>query len=472
MIRLADNLQIDLQRAAGQRIAVIGKSGSGKTNSLIVFTEEWNGCGLPATIIDPMAQFVTLPDRQPAILAGRGKTAHIAIDEKNAASLAEFSLRERVTIILDFSLYSDDETMEILKAYLEALWARIFLLEEPQPYALIIDEAHLFAPQSGITPLSKTIIDMAKRGRHKRLTTVVATQRAAAITKEFLTQATLLIAHRLSFGIDTNILKEQLPLPGQQLNAMMRKLQTGAALVIGDAALVGDEDYLMVQVRQASESPSAGSAPIQITAGCCASIDEVIKTLLTEIESGGKQSPADDEMGRLRDEVRGLNYIINEKDEEISRLKAVAALALIANALPVKQPRLPVTNTIQAAAPAVPQGAPVTSPNSFSSQVAISRQRTKLNNMITEIRKATSKERALFVLLLGNPDKSISSVEASRRLGYHSSELGKRPPVKLMKMGLIQRTSNYEYYVSMESITRQFPNLPADELVSDLSGVV
>lgn len=472
MIRLADNLQIDLHKAAGQRIGVIGKSGSGKTNSLIVFAEEWNGCGLPATIIDPMAQFIDFPNRQSAILAGRGKTAHIAIDERNAALLAEFSVRERVTIVLDLSLYSDDETMDILKIYLETLWAYIFIQPEPQPYALLIDEAHLYAPQSGVTPLSKTIIDMAKRGRHKRMTTVVATQRAAAITKEFLTQATLLIAHRLSFGVDTAILQEQLPLPKQELNSMMRKLNTGAALVIGDAALVGDADYLMVQVRLAEELPSADSVPVLAAGACFTSIDQIVQTLMAEIAAGGKQPPADDEPSRLKDEVRGLNHIINDKDDEIARWKAVAALALIGRAQPVNLPRLPVPVMASNTAPAVAATAPVQSQNGFSAQILISRQRNKLTNMITEIRKATMRERALFVLLLENADQPISSVEASRRLGYHSSELGKRPPTKLMKMGLIQRTSAYEYLVSLDVITKQFPNLPADELVSDLSGVV
>src|SRR5687767_13468913 len=109
VLHIADNLQIEPGRAVGQRFAAIGKSGSGKTNSLLTFAEEWLGAGWPLTFLDPMAEALALPASYPVVLLGRRKTAHLEITSANAAQLAEFSVKERVSFVLDMSLYSDDE---------------------------------------------------------------------------------------------------------------------------------------------------------------------------------------------------------------------------------------------------------------------------------------------------------------------------------------------------------------------------
>jgi hypothetical protein len=459
MIRLADNLQIDLQKAAGQRFAVIGKSGSGKTNTLGVFVEEWVGAGLPATILDPMAQFHTLPVTLPVILAGRGKTAHVEITDENAAMLARLSAIHRVSVVIDLSLYTEDEAMEILRGYLESMWATIFAQENPQPYALVIDEAHLYAPQSGVTVLSKTIIDIAKRGRHKNLTTVVATQRAAAITKEFLTQATLLIAHRLSFGVDTGILQEQLPLPKQELNALMRKLATGEALVIGDAALVGDVDYLRVQVRERRSKTT--DAPVSISAPS-SNVADVLKLLA---ENKKEPDGDDGDPGALRDENRAFKSIIADQDEKIAALRALVSVLVATQRARIQET---VVSEIKINQPDQPA-------NGFTNQLVVSRQRGKLAQLVKSIRKVSKPERLLFVWLLEHPGRKVNSLDAGPRFGYSYLHLQKSPPKKLMEMKLIEREPadrGFDYFVSREKLAQQFPDLPIDHVVRDLAGVV
>lgn len=470
MIVLADNLQIDLQRAAGQRLAIIGKSGSGKTYTEGRFIEQWVGAGLPATVIDPMAQFIDLPAILPVILAGRGDGAHIEIKFSNAAALARLSVEHRVTVILDMSLYSDDESMDILEEYLEVMWSVIFVQKSPQPYALVIDEAHLYAPQSGVTPLSKTIIDIAKRGRHKKLTTVVATQRAAAITKDFLTQATLLIAHRLSYGVDTAILREQLPLPAKELNAMMRKMNTGEALVIGDAALVGDVDYLRVQIlprQEIGETP--GETPI-IT-GSLTQIADVLRLLAENVPFPTANETV--EIDRLTDETEGLRDVITEREQEIQRWKQIAALALIGRCFPMQQ-RLPMVVEIETTTPAQDEEeSDWRSP--LSIQRAKGQQRRRFEKLLSDIRKMSVSHRALFVWLLEHPGERLNLLKAARRLGYSTTTMMKHPPTGLLNTGLLEREyeiDGYEYFVRRETLKAQFPDLPLSEMIDDLSGVV
>lgn len=250
-IDIGQQFHIQRRDLIGKRIAAIGKSGSGKTHTLFVLIEEWLSGGYPATVVDPMGQFRALGDVYPVLIVGRGEHTHVEITPTNAATIAELSLRERISVVLDLGLYRSDEEMPILEAYFQRLEDIAFPQLAPPPYAVVIDEAHMYAPEVGSTPISDTIKSLAKIGRHKNLTTMVATQRAASVDKDFLTQANLLFAHRLTFGIDTAVLREQLPLAPKELNAMMRKLAIGEAVVMGDSEFIGfDDDYLRVQIRQ------------------------------------------------------------------------------------------------------------------------------------------------------------------------------------------------------------------------------
>ena len=70
------------------------------------------------------------------------------------------------------------------------------------PGWVLIDEAHEYCPQSGITPSTEHIIRFAKKGRSLGLGLVTTTQQPSALSSRLSSQINMLICHALAFEDD------------------------------------------------------------------------------------------------------------------------------------------------------------------------------------------------------------------------------------------------------------------------------
>lgn len=259
-MRLGDDFEINIGKAQakgeGLRFSVLGKSGSGKTNTLFVIAEEMLAAGFPLLVIDPMNCFRHLRSLPyPVIVAGPRPSADVRLTLDNAPALAEWFFKERVSLVIDTGMYEPGQDVEIVAAFLERFWRLILTQDEDtalQPYAILLDEAHEFIPQGKGTQAATILKDIGKRGRQMNVWVFTATQRAASMDKNFLTQVNGIIALRVSLGLDTAVVAAGMSASEKTIVGIMRKLETGQALVIGDSELIdcGDEDYKIAQVRQ------------------------------------------------------------------------------------------------------------------------------------------------------------------------------------------------------------------------------
>ncbi|HEX7766050.1 MAG TPA: hypothetical protein VF443_05015, partial [Nitrospira sp.] len=155
LLKLGENLNINigpaLAKGEGLRGTLLGKSGSGKTHSLFVLAEESLAQGWPLVIVDPMNNFRHLRKLPyPVIVAGKRPSAEVQLTVENAATLGEWFFRQRVSIVIDTSMYKPGEDMKVVAAFLQSFWRLVLEQDENavlQPYAIIIDEAQLFVPQ-------------------------------------------------------------------------------------------------------------------------------------------------------------------------------------------------------------------------------------------------------------------------------------------------------------------------------------
>lgn len=496
VLNIADNLHIHTTHAVGQKFSALGKSGSGKTNTLLVFAEQWVTVGgWPLTFIDPMAQAKALPTSLPVILAGRRRKAHVEITEANAAALARLSLRERMSVVIDLSLYQDAEAMEILTRYLGALWAMILPEEEPLPYGILIDEAHLYVPQSGTTPIADLIIDLAKRGRHKNVTTFVATQRAAAIDKEFLTQANLMFAHRMSMGVDMKVIGERLPTANKTLLATMRKLKKGEAVVTGDPEFIGDdEDYIQSQVHLSAALQSVrlpgetGPETVSVKP-----IDEGILEALAQLANLKTPDNADDtddvealhrRIAELHGQVQVLEQALDEVrgerdalDSEVEYLRSRQAEAIpavangVAHVAAVRQ-----TPLWEAPAPLfdrtpIPELEESLYRSPRATERAIKKQERAFASLMSYVGSLQKQYRMWLDYLLDHEEMSFSPRELARFTGYSESTIVRFMP-DLVHRELVQREKvrgKAVFHVAVRSLfERDYPDLDADDLVQRL----
>lgn len=317
-LKLADNLIIPIGRrmaeVGGQRIGIIGKSGSGKTNTQLVLTRAWMENGWPIAIIDPMNAYRALRQAGlPILIAGPRKSADLHLTIDNAAKLAEMSFKERFSIILDMSLYRGKDDTLILKNFLDKLLDLLMRQDEDAPilpYALNIDEAHLYVPQVGVNETTYVINDLAKVGRQLGLSIFFSTQTPTDIQKRFLKQRNLIIAHNVN-GSDINILAEAVLETASEVRPVVDSLKTGQAIIKGDSELLDTHGakYLLTQIHKWELTSNALTVSMDETSRV-RPIDPMLIAQLQET------------MKRPAHRVDDRDALITELQRHISQLKA------------------------------------------------------------------------------------------------------------------------------------------------------
>ena len=154
------------------------------------------------------------------------------------------SLREGVKII-DFSEVPSD----ILPLIVSLVARLVFSLQQwmqrdkRHPIALFCDEAHLYMPHhthdSSADEVSVAIFErIAKEGRKYGVGLVVISQRPSEVNRTVLSQCNNFIAMRLTNAEDQNVVRRLLPDSLGGFSDLLPVLDTGEALVVGDASLL------------------------------------------------------------------------------------------------------------------------------------------------------------------------------------------------------------------------------------------
>ncbi len=123
---------------------------------------------------------------------------------------------------------------------------------------LMIDEAHMFMGGSA----GRVLVDeWLRQGRQPGLSLVLATQRPSALGYDVLSQADVLIAHRLTLRDDIEALEKARPVYVKEpIREAMARLGTtkGAAIVLDDAT----ESYHIVKVRPRVSAHGGGEPEV------------------------------------------------------------------------------------------------------------------------------------------------------------------------------------------------------------------
>jgi hypothetical protein len=81
----------------------------------------------------------------------------------------------------------------------------------PDKVWLVIDEAHIVAPNDANLPARKPLVEYVKRGRDAGLSLVLATQQPSAIDDRILSQVNISFSHRLAFQSDIQAAINRIP---------------------------------------------------------------------------------------------------------------------------------------------------------------------------------------------------------------------------------------------------------------------
>lgn len=476
----AGAIKLPLESLIGESIAILGIKGSGKTNTSAVILEELLANALPLTIVDIEGEYWGLREAYNIIIIGRSANIDVEADASNAAQFATYSVTHGVSMILDLSGFKTEEMHEFLIAYFEALWEVEF--ETRRPYQVVLEEAHEFIPQGARTPIKELFTRLALRGRKRGIGMVIISQRSAKVDKSTLTQAGIVILHRVVHPIDVKIYQEILPIPARVVEERVGALQKGDALVLIDHKVT----TARIRLRHTYH---AGATP-ELDATQRTQLRRADDTMLAELRKLAVapvgDADNDGEVERLRALATKQEGMITSRNNEITRLKqqieslgaeserwkkAAQAKAVVVPSTVAAPVAVPASNN-HAVAPAK-RPAPAPSRGVIDrSEATQQREQRRWDALIKDLKSFPRFKRDILIFLLEREGDRYSVKQLAKNLALSPTTIEKNPPTDLIRDGLIKRSGlpgSFMYYSTVrEKLVELLPNLDTERLIAEM----
>lgn len=250
-ISLNAQTTIDLPTLIDTRLLIQANSGGGKSWLIRRLLEQSHG-KVQQLVIDLEGEFSTLREQFDYILAG--KNGDTPAEPRSASLLARRLLELNVSAIIDLYELPQQERKHFVKLFLEAL------INAPKhlwhPVLVVIDEAHVFAPEKGQSEAMGAVIDLATRGRKRGYCAVLATQRLSKLHKDAAAECNNKLIGRTGLDIDRKRAAEELGFTSKEATLALRQLEPGEFFAFGPAI---SPEVTKVQVGSVVTShPKAG----------------------------------------------------------------------------------------------------------------------------------------------------------------------------------------------------------------------
>lgn len=228
---IASGHPIDLSVLLETRLLVQANSGGGKSWAIRRLLEQ-TAPNVQQLIIDPEGEFSTLREKFDYVIAAPHDGDALA-SPQTAALLARRLLESGVSAILDiYDLKSHERTL-FVKRFLEAL------VNAPKslwhPVLIVLDEAHVYAPQVGSAESLGAVIDIATRGRKRGQCLVAATQRLSKLHKDVAAELGNKMIGLTNLDIDVKRAADELGLNSRDAIEALRNIPAGEFYLFGPA---------------------------------------------------------------------------------------------------------------------------------------------------------------------------------------------------------------------------------------------
>ncbi len=305
-ILINDTVGIDLSTLIDTRLLVQANSGGGKSWLLRRLLEQSHG-KVQQIVIDLEGEFSTLREKYDYILAA--KEGDTAAEPRSAALLARRLLELNVSAIIDLYELSHQERKRFVRLFLSAM------INAPKslwhPCLVIVDEAHVFAPQTGQSEAMEAVIDLATRGRKRGYCAVLATQRLSKLHKDAVAEMNNKLIGRTGLDIDRKRAAEELGFTTKEDAISLRNLAPGEFYAFGPAI---SESVTKVTVGPVTTShPKAGARIITQVTPPTAKIRQIIAQL-ADLPQEARQEAQD--MEALKTENANLKRRITQLEKQ------------------------------------------------------------------------------------------------------------------------------------------------------------
>jgi hypothetical protein len=172
-------------------------SGGGKSGTLRLIAER-AATQLQTIILDNEGEFATLREKVDVLLVGDG--GELPADVRSAGLLARRLIESKVSAVIDLYDLPLDERRKFVGAFLTSLIALPRGLWRPT--LVMLDEAHLYAPQGGDEVSTKAVIALQAQGRKRGYCGILATQRLSKLHKDAAAECNNVLIGRTWLDVD------------------------------------------------------------------------------------------------------------------------------------------------------------------------------------------------------------------------------------------------------------------------------
>lgn len=230
-IQIGPGVDCDLDRLVNTRLLVQANSGAGKSWALRRLLEQTHG-RIQQLVIDPEGEFASLREQFDYVLAARTGGDTLA-DPRTAKLLAERLLELGVSAIIDIYELKPHERIKFVKLFLDAL------VEAPKslwhPALVLLDEAHIYAPEQGDAESADAVKSLATRGRKRGFCLIPATQRLSKLHKDVAAECNNKLIGRSSLDVDMKRAADELGFNSKEERLSLRDLEDGEFYAFGPA---------------------------------------------------------------------------------------------------------------------------------------------------------------------------------------------------------------------------------------------
>ena len=326
-LKLAADLSLPLD-AVTQTFLVVGKRGSGKSNTAARFVEQLYKARIPFVVLDPV-------DTWWGLKAGRdggeglgvyvfgGSHKDLPLEPGGGALIAGVLCEHRIPMVLSVKHLSGRERSTFMTDFAKTLfqkWAG-------GPLHVVLEEAHELAPQSAVNGREgeQEMLGAFKRlwklGRASGIGGTAVTQRPASLSKDITTQSEILIAHRTIGPQDVKAVGEWVKYHGEHegILADLPTLPTGEAFVWapefpeGQAIGLKRVAVLRRETYDSASTPKVGEQRVEPKELAQVDMERLRDRMAATIEKAKADDPKE------------LRKQLADKNKEIARLVAEAA---------------------------------------------------------------------------------------------------------------------------------------------------
>lgn len=328
-----------------ETVGILGRRGSGKSNTGTVLIEELIGIGAQVVLIDPKGEGWGLKARgadsagKDVIVFGEPE-GDLPLREEHAETVADFVVTSGRSVVLSLNGFeSQASERRFVTRFCERFYALKRKPEHHSQVMVVLEEASLFVPQRVDGEHAKMVSNiqrLVRQGRSFGIGVTLIDQRPASVNKDVLTQVEVMICHQLTSphdrkAVDAWIEANANKADAEEFRKTLPTLQPGECWVWSPAKL---RLFERATIRRRSTFDSGSTPVLGKGAANRPEIREVnLEALKTQLEKVVAEKKANDpaelkkKVGALEAELKRLKALVTA-----SPIKAMADKPLITDA--------------------------------------------------------------------------------------------------------------------------------------------